>query len=405
MDIRDPYRLGIPQGQNPRVRMTRFVGQSPFLQMLNLAPVSKKTMIETGFDPIPQSAAAQYMIAQEKARRALAESTRMQQGQIPQMKMPAPKRPQDVLADQARRQQSQLRLPEQEEGFLQKLYADPSSARGKALQAAAATALQLSGYQDKPITTGEVLGAMMQSGMGAYEKQSAIESKRELAAEERAYERSQRAIDLKIELAKLEAQRAAAGIKSDREIVKLRRDLRKDFKDDSKLYKESKQFYTDVVNNSKETQSAAADLALVFSFMKMLDPESVVREGEQMQVRSLGGLSAEVRSLLSRMGLQQEGTVDEGVLVLDPSVRATIRDIAAQKFADLSADQLVLEAFTSAEGARAGLDDDFFSRETTGDGSQKRPYIAATEADLPDDVKVGDYVVVGRNFFRIAGEK
>ena len=56
----------------------------------------------------------------------------------------------------------------QDGGFLSQLYADPSSARGQALQAAAATALQLSGYQDRPVTTGQVLGAMMQSGMEAY---------------------------------------------------------------------------------------------------------------------------------------------------------------------------------------------------------------------------------------------
>lgn len=72
----------------------------------------------------------------------------------------------------------------QDGGFLSKLYADPSSARGKALQAAAATALQLSGYQDRPVTTGQVLGAMMQSGSEAYgaaQKAQADEDYRKMA--------------------------------------------------------------------------------------------------------------------------------------------------------------------------------------------------------------------------------
>jgi len=33
----------------------------------------------------------------------------------------------------------------------------------------------------------------------------------------------------------------------------------------------------------------AADLAMIFAFMKMLDPRSVVREGEQQQARATGG--------------------------------------------------------------------------------------------------------------------
>jgi hypothetical protein len=92
--------------------------------------------------------------------------------------------------------------------------------------------------------------------------------------------------------------------------------LRKDFNDSSKYFNEAKQFWTDVVNFSKPEQSSAADLALVFSYMKMLDPASVVREGEQMQVRSLGGIGAEARALLSRLGITQEGTYEGGLLII-----------------------------------------------------------------------------------------
>lgn len=135
--------------------------------------VPSRPPVELGINPIVPSAAAQYMDAMGRQRRALAESTRMQQGQIPQALSRTAQqgqaqigRPMGVTAPQA--QVAEDGSVKQDGGFLSKLYADPSSARGKALQAAAATALQLSGYQDRPVTTGQVLGAMMQSGSEAY---------------------------------------------------------------------------------------------------------------------------------------------------------------------------------------------------------------------------------------------
>ena len=263
------------------------------------------------------------------------------------------------------------------------------------LSKAAATGLQLSGYQDKPITTGAGLGAMFGAGMEAYTAE-----KKEQAAAELA--KQQRETDIALKMMEIRATQGKQATKEGLDTARLRRDLRKDFNDSSKYFNEAKQFWTDVVNFSKPEQSSAADLALVFSYMKMLDPASVVREGEQMQVKSLGGIGAEARSFLSRLGITQEGTYEGGLLIIDPTVREEIRQASASRFADLVKGQVELEQFTADEGARAGLTPDFFKSNLSGEGTLKRPYIVQDLSELPNTAKDGDYAIVNGVFQKIS---
>lgn len=369
MDIRDPYRLGIPQGRRPVASLLGGV------QVDDTFLPTKTTGI---YDPRPivPSAASQYMIAQEKARRALDESTRMQQGQIPQIKMPEPKRPQDVLADQARRQQSQLNLPqrpEQEEGFLQKLYADPSSARGKALQAAAATALQLSGYQDKPITTGEVLGAMMQSGMGAYEKAQASEQAKELAAQ-------QRATDLQLKLMEIEAARGGKTFGQEK-------DLRKEFVTASKEFEEALNGYEKVQQAAMtKDPSGATDIALIFGYMKVLDPRSVVREGEFATAENAGGVAANIRNLYNKLRTGQR---------LDAKVRLQFVDAARNQFAPQLERQVAREQTFSDLSTSYGLDaSKVVQTKLPKMGSLSRPETAQSVEEAQEKFPKGTYVMI-----------
>lgn len=64
-------------------------------------------------------------------------------------------------------------------GFFDSL-PSPMSPAGQALGAAATTGLQLSGWQDRPITLGQGLGAMAQAGMEAYTAAQAAERDRRL---------------------------------------------------------------------------------------------------------------------------------------------------------------------------------------------------------------------------------
>lgn len=263
------------------------------------------------------------------------------------------------------------------------------------LGAAGARMLQLSGYSDKPIAMSQILGEAAQ----AYRTEAKEERRAQAAAE---LAKQQRETDLKLKMMEIKAARAKESAGRDLDVAKLRRDLRKDFNSSSEYYGEAKQFWTDVVNYSKPEQSSAADLALVFSYMKMLDPDSVVREGEQMQVRGLGGIGAEARGLLSRLGIGVEGTYEGGMLIIDPTVREDIRKAAAVRFADLTQGQVELETFTKEEGGRAGLTPDFFKSYVSGTGTMKKPFVVQDLSELPNTAKDGDYAIVNGVFQQIS---
>lgn len=88
-----------------------------------------------------------------------------------------------------------------------------------------------------------------------------------------------------------------------------------------KAFNDVSQSYKQVRALAKEGASAADDIALTFSFMKMLDPGSVVREGEYALVGRAAGLPDQVI-----MGLQR---VDEGQ-GLTPTIRNKLIEAAAK---------------------------------------------------------------------------
>lgn len=82
-----------------------------------------------------------------------------------------------------------------------------------------------------------------------------------------------------------------------------------DFKDINALgkryYDESKNYMGAGSNLSKllasaKRESAAGDMALIFSIMKTLDPTSVVREGEQAQAQNATGVPEQIRNMYNR---------------------------------------------------------------------------------------------------------
>lgn len=280
--------------------------------------------------------------------------------------------------------------------------------RTQGMLGAAAAGFEASGYQDRPVSLGQVLGRMGTAGTKAFT--AAEDRQTKLAASLAAAQRQKRLDEAKaaydaemLELKRLEVEGASGKAASAQNLqqARLRRDLRKDFEGDAKYFGEAQQFWKDVVNYSKPEQSSASDLALVFSYMKMLDPDSVVREGEQMQVRGLGGIGSEARAFLSRLGVTTEGTYEGGMLIIDAPIRANIREAAALRFGDLAKSQASLEDYTAAEGARAGLSTDFFKSKIKGDGNMKRPYVVNSLDDLPETAKSGEYAVVNGIFMQI----
>jgi len=77
------------------------------------------------------------------------------------------------------------------------------------------------------------------------------------------------------------------------------KDLRNEFQAQVKPYVELGQAYQKIETAAKNP-SAAGDIALVYGFMKVLDPGSVVREGEFATAQNAGGIPDTVRNLYNK---------------------------------------------------------------------------------------------------------
>lgn len=76
--------------------------------------------------------------------------------------------------------------------------------------------------------------------------------------------------------------------------------IRKEYQSRSKSLVEARDAYSKI-NISAKDKSGASDTALIFSFMKMLDPGSVVREGEFAQAQNASGLLAKLENSLTKV--------------------------------------------------------------------------------------------------------
>lgn len=76
--------------------------------------------------------------------------------------------------------------------------------------------------------------------------------------------------------------------------------LRKEFLAQNKTFVDIRDSYARVQAAAKDP-SAAGDLALVFSYMKILDPISVVREGEQATAENARGVPEGIRNLYNKV--------------------------------------------------------------------------------------------------------
>jgi hypothetical protein len=75
--------------------------------------------------------------------------------------------------------------------------------------------------------------------------------------------------------------------------------LQKEFNDLTKDYRQVRDAWGKIVA-SAQTPSAAGDLSLIFGYMKLLDPTSVVREGEFATAQNAGGIPDRIRAAYNR---------------------------------------------------------------------------------------------------------
>lgn len=74
--------------------------------------------------------------------------------------------------------------------------------------------------------------------------------------------------------------------------------FRKEYSDQTKGYQEVKSAYGRILASEN---TAAGDLSLIFNYMKMLDPGSVVRESEFATAQNTAGVPARIRNLYNKM--------------------------------------------------------------------------------------------------------
>ena len=125
-------------------------------------------------------------------------------------------------------------------------------------------------------------------GLTPYQEQSLG-----LQREQLALATEQQEFDQSLDLAKLEAQQQAPRAKlSDTS------SLRAQYIRESKDFSTIASSYKKILNS---TPTAAGDLNLIFSYMKMLDPTSVVRESEQGLVIQATGIPDQIKNLAYRV--------------------------------------------------------------------------------------------------------
>ena len=76
--------------------------------------------------------------------------------------------------------------------------------------------------------------------------------------------------------------------------------LRKEFLTQSKEYQKVRDSYTRVVGSTMDP-SPAGDLSLIFNYMKMLDPGSVVRESEFATAAATGSYGQRIQASVQRV--------------------------------------------------------------------------------------------------------
>jgi hypothetical protein len=99
-------------------------------------------------------------------------------------------------------------------------------------------------------------------------------------------------------LKQAQADQLAAGVIPAEKRPEAERNFRNEYNDRTKVYQDVKASYGRVLSSD---DSAVGDLSLIFGYMKMLDPGSVVREGEFATAQNAAGVPERVMNIYNRI--------------------------------------------------------------------------------------------------------
>jgi hypothetical protein len=102
--------------------------------------------------------------------------------------------------------------------------------------------------------------------------------------------------------AEAEANQIMSGIVPSEKRPELEGKMRKEYNDQTKPYQEVKSAYGRVLSSE---DTAVGDLSLIFGYMKMLDPGSVVREGEFATAQNSAGVPERIMNIYNKVATGQ----------------------------------------------------------------------------------------------------
>ena len=188
--------------------------------------------------------------------------------------------------------------PSQPSGFMGAFSQPLTSPVGQAISQAAIAGARASDWSPTPVSLGRVLAEMGAAASGGY--QAGLKEQR--AAEAANFARRMQLMQF------AQKEREIAGTLG-KETFTNEKQLRGEFDKQAKNFDEARLGFEKVQKAAMtETPTGATDLALIFGYMKVIDPTSVVREGEFATAEKAGGVSEQLRNLYNKVRTGQRLT-------------------------------------------------------------------------------------------------
>lgn len=278
--------------------------------------------------------------------------------------------------------------------------------RGRGALAGAMAGLQYAGPQAQPTSFAQGLGVMGQAAVEAFDVAQQREEERaaavaeanrqrridEATAEYRAAQLDLKREEIRADAAATKALREADSAKALLPDVKGESTLRKEYDTQSKSFVNARIGFEKLQEASLGGPSAAKDLSLIFGYMKLLDPTSVVRESEQASASNAAGVPERIRNIWNRTLTGQR---------LTPEQRLDFISSGRRLFLPYIADQTQREEFY---GNLAGEYDFKVDRvvptKLPKKGSRTNPYIYQNEGEAEAAGLTG-FAYIGGRFVEI----
>lgn len=268
-----------------------------------------------------------------------------------------------------------------------------TSPTGQGLAAAAMAGLEYGGPSMKPTSLGQGLARMGAAGMAAYAKAEDARLKREAAQRAAELDREYKMGMLGLKEQEIAATRASTAAKADAKVSEkqVENEMKRagDFRTASKGFDAANLNYGRIVANATTPNpTGATDIAMIFNFMKMLDPTSVVRGSEYEAAAGAG-------SLLKSLGVQYNRLFNNEDEKLDPAVRRMFLQTAAETFVPYTEAQRLIEEDFALEAEAQGFRlDRIITKSRIPDmGSKDFPHLVYSEEE-GDSYPKGSFVMM-----------